>query len=251
MNTKRTAITNRFYNKSNLSILLMGIALSIIAGCQSGNWNPFNRSVKPGINEHYKNMDSVDTWVNRFESESREIFRERENILKALELKEGMRVADIGAGTGFFTLMFAQQVGPTGRVYAVDITPEFVKRINTLMKDNNLSNVRTVLCKEDSAQLQPESVDLVFICDTYHHFEYPKPTMQSIYKALKPGGQLIVIDFDRIPHVSREWLLDHVRIGRDKTTSEIASYGFTFDKDIEIGDYLKDNYFLRFHKPGS
>ncbi len=251
MNTKRTITTNRLSNKSTLSILLMGIALSITTGCQSGNWNPFNRSVKPGINDHYKNMDSVDTWVNRFESESREIFRERHNILKALELKDGMRVADIGAGTGFFTLMFAQAVGKTGRVYAVDITPEFVKRINNLMKENSLSNVRTVLSKEDSVELQPESVDLIFICDTYHHFEYPKPVMQSIYKALKPGGQLIVIDFDRIPNVSREWLLDHVRAGRDQTTSEIASYGFKFDQDIEIGDYLQDNYFLRFHKPSS
>lgn len=240
--------------KPNLIRTMMFLWLTIVmmpacTGCQTITRSLFSSSVNPGINDHYKNIPDVQTWVNRFEVESREIYRERMKIMEALELTNGMRVADVGAGTGLFTGLLANQVGTTGKVYAVDITPEFIKHIIMQVKENNLSNVRTVLCKEKSVELPPASVDMVFTCDTYHHFEYPRDTMRSIYQALKPGGTLIVIDFDRIPHVSREWLLGHVRAGRDQVTSEIASYGFTFDKDIEVGDFLKENYMLRFHKP--
>lgn len=96
-------------------------------------------------------------------------------------------------------------------------------------------------------ELAPQSIDVAFICDTYHHFEYPRSTMASIRSALRPGGQLIIIDFIRIPGVSRDWILDHVRAGREEVIAEVKSDGFTL---IETPDtpYLEENYVLRFRK---
>jgi predicted methyltransferase len=89
-------------------------------------------------------------------------------------------------------------------------------------------------------------VDLVFVCDTYHHFEYPYRTLATIHRALKPGGRLVVIDFRRIPGKSREWVLGHVRAGQDVVEKEIAEAGFR--KVGETKDLLDENYLVRFEK---
>lgn len=206
-------------------------------------------SVKPGINDPYENPD-VDTWVRRFESESREIFAHRVRIAGAVGIAKGMTVADIGAGTGLFTPLFAEAVGAEGKVLAVDIVPEFLELIRTRAREQHLTNVETVLCSEDSVRLPPASVDLAFVCDTYHHFEYPSSTLRSIHRALKPGGQLVVIDFIKIEGKSRDWIMNHVRAAEDITTAEIVAAGFTRDSDQPDSSFLQENYILRFRKAG-
>jgi ubiquinone/menaquinone biosynthesis C-methylase UbiE len=207
------------------------------------------QSVKPGINDAYRQPDlDVETWVNRFESESREIFKHRRRIVDSLGIQPGMVLGDIGAGTGLFTPLFSEAVGPTGKVLAVDITPAFLELIRTRARELRLRNVQTVLCDEDSTRLSPGSIDMAFVCDTYHHFEYPKATLASIHRALKPGGRLIVIDFERVPDKSREWIIDHVRAGREVVTAEIVAAGFAVDDDQRDDSYLEENYILRFRK---
>lgn len=203
-------------------------------------------SVRPGINAEYRNPD-VDKWVERFETESREIYHERNAIVAALGLKPGTAVADIGAGTGLFTELFARQVGPRGRVFAVDIVPEFLEHIRSRCKQAGLVNVQTILCKEDSVELRPASVDLAFLCDTYHHFEYPRSTLRSIRSALRPSGELVVIDFERIEGASREWVLNHVRAGRQTVVSEIERAGFRLVREA-APKMLKENYMVRFRR---
>jgi predicted methyltransferase len=100
----------------------------------------------------------------------------------------------------------------------------------------------------NSVELQRASVDVAFVCDVYHHFEAPQDSLASLYSAIRPGGSLIVIDFDRIPNESSEWLLGHVRAGQDVFTAEIEAAGFRLTKEIEL-DGLKDNYMLRFERP--
>ena len=207
------------------------------------------KSVRPGINDGYQDT-AVSVWTDRFEGESREIFRERHKIVEAVGAQAGDVIADIGAGTGLFTVLFAGAVGPGGKVLAVDIAPEFLKHINNRASKQNLSNVQTVLCREDSVELPPESIDLAFVCDTYHHFEYPKSTLASIHRALKPGGKLVVIDFERIPGKSRAWIMNHVRAGRSMVISEIRAAGFELIDDTSMIIGLEENYFLRFHKSG-
>lgn len=205
------------------------------------------QSVKPGINDPYVEPD-VDTWIRRFESESREISKHRRRIVDSLGIKQGIVLGDIGAGTGLFTPLFAEAVGPGGKVVAVDIVPEFLELIRTRARKDRLFNVQTAECDEDSVTLPPASIDLAFICDTYHHFEYPKSTMTSVHRALKPGGELIVIDFARIPGKSREWIIGHVRAGEKVVTAEIVAIGFTLVDDQPDASYLEENYVLRFRK---
>jgi ubiquinone/menaquinone biosynthesis C-methylase UbiE len=156
-------------------------------------------------------------------------------------------VADIGAGSGLFTLLFAKRVGPRGEVIAVDIVPEFLEQIRQRAAAAGFKNVRTVLATEQSVELPPRSVDLAFVCDTYHHFEYPRNSLASIHRALKPGGELVLVEFKRVPGGSSDWVLNHVRAGEEVFTAEIEAAGF---KKTGRADFLRENYLVRFRKVG-
>ena len=205
-------------------------------------------STRPGINDRFKNRPDPAEWLKRFEVESREIYRERERIADAIGLRPGMAVADIGAGTGFFTLLFARRVGPGGTVWAVDIAPTFLDEIARRARAEGLANVRTVLGRDDSTALSPASVDLAFVCATYHHFEFPEKMLHAIRRTLRPGGRLVVIDFERIEGTSRQWVLDHVRADRQQVAAEIRAAGFEPMGEITV-DGLTENYLLQFRRP--
>jgi predicted methyltransferase len=206
-----------------------------------------DKSVNPGINKNFDNPN-VTEFVERFEKEGRDVFNHRKDVVAALALKPGMAVADVGAGTGLFSRMFSFLVGETGKVYAVDISDEFVAHIERIAQQQKMSNIKGVVCRPDSVELPPASVDLVFICDTYHHFEFPHKTMRSIHKALKPKGQVVLIDFHRIKGVSTDWVMGHVRAGQEVFAQEITDAGFKQIEDKK--DLLKESYFVRFEKVG-
>lgn len=222
---------------------VLGLLLFSLPGVLPG---AEEKSVKPGINAEYLKPDlNPAQWTERFEREGREIYDHREKIVAAAALKPGQTVADIGAGTGLFMPYFSRAVGPTGKVIAVDIVPAFVAKLKGRAAELGLANVSTVLCTERSVELPPASIDVAFICDVYHHFEYPQSSLASIRKALKPGGTLVVVEFKRIPGVSSEWIMNHVRAGQEVFEAEIAAAGF-----VRIGEspILKDNYILRFRR---
>ena len=129
-------------------------------------------SVKPGLNDRYKTQE-IERAVAQFESEKREVVVKRDEIVAACELRPGMVVADVGAGTGLFTRPLAGKVAPGGKVFAVDITETFVEHVKKTCRERGLNNVSCILSTPTSAKLPPESTDLIFTCDTYHHFEYP------------------------------------------------------------------------------
>ncbi len=206
-------------------------------------------SVKPGINESFLNSESAAPHAARFETESREIYAQRVAIVEALRLKQGQAIADIGSGTGLFLEAFSQAVGEAGTVYAVDIAPVMVAWIGQRIRREGFANVKPVLCTEKSAELPASSIDLAFICDTYHHFEFPQNTLASIHRALRPDGELVVIDFHRIPGKSRPWILDHVRAGEDVVHQELRAAGFELLE--QRNDLLEENWFARFRRVGS
>ena len=140
------------------------------------------------------------------------------------------------------------QATATGKVYAVDISPGFIKHLRKRAKEKGLRNVEVVLSKENSAELADASVDVVFVCDTYHHFEYHTEMLRSIHSALRRGGRLVVIDFERIPGKSPQWLLKHVRAGKAEFKKEIEQAGFRFQEEVKFPGF-RQNYFLRFEKP--
>lgn len=202
------------------------------------------QSVHPGINVPFEHPN-YQAWVERFEHEGREVYDQREQIVAATGVTPGMVVADIGAGTGLFTRLFAPRVNPGGMVIAVDISKTFVENILRTSREQNLRNVHGVVNTPSDVSLARESIDLAFVCDTYHHFEYPQSMLASIHRALKPNGTLVIVDFERIPGVSSSWVLNHVRAGKETVIAEIEAAGFRLIEDRPL---LKDNYFLRFAK---
>ncbi len=171
------------------------------------------------------NVD-IQAFVKRFENEARDIYAKRRDITRAVGLRPGDAVADIGAGTGLFTQLFAEQVGPKGTVYAVDIGPAFVKYIIEQAKRLGHERiVKTVLNTPESAELSAGSIDVAFICDTYHHFEHPKKMMASIHRALRPGGRLVIIDFD-LRKDSSEFIKQRARAAKEVYYREITTAGF-------------------------
>ena len=228
---------------ATLGIFLSGCRSQQVASSSSSGPET---SVKPGVNAEFLKPDlNLTQWVERFEGEGREIYTQREAILSAAKIHPGATVADIGAGTGLFTPLLARAVGPQGKVYAVDIAKDFLTHIEQRVAAAGIRNVQTVLGTERSVLLPPNSIDLAFICDTYHHFEYPQSTMASVHRALRAGGELALVDFKRIPGQSSEWVMSHVRAGQEVFTAEIEAEGF---KKIEQIDVLKENYILRFRK---
>lgn len=223
---------------------VVGLALFGATGCMS----PESRtSVRPGINDRFYGSESIDPWLGRFETESREIWARREEIVAAVGLHRGAAVADVGAGTGFLARRFAEEVGILGRVYAVELMPYFVTHLARSGRESGLRNFEAVQCTETSVGLPAHAVDVVFLCDTYHHFEYPDQSLASIWKALRPGGQLVVIDFYKKEGVTRPFIMGHVRANEAEATAEIEAAGF---RRVERKPFLGENWFSRFRKVG-
>jgi ubiquinone/menaquinone biosynthesis C-methylase UbiE len=168
-------------------------------------------------------------------------------VVESCGIKKGMAIADIGAGTGLYTRLFAKETGPDGWVYAVDISAPFLKHIVARAQQEGQQNISAILSPENVTPLPANSLDMAFICDTYHHFEYPKGTMDSLLRALKKGGALVVIDFERIEGKTRKWTMGHVRAGKEVFRKEIEDAGLTFVEEVKL-EGLKENYFLRFRK---
>ena len=186
-------------------------------------------------------------FVQRFENDGRDVFVKRADIVRAVGLRPGDIVADVGAGTGLFTELFAEQVGPNGTVYAVDIGPGMLKHIAERARQCGCErSVKTVLNTHDSTELPPACVDVAFVCDTYHHFEHPERMLASIHSALRPGGRLIIIDFD-LRADSGDFIRQRARAPKEVYYREIASAGF---ERIENGNApdIEDNFYAEFRR---
>ncbi len=202
------------------------------------------QSVRPGINRHFVDPD-WQRWVNTFERPGREVYDKRHAIVEASGLRPGMAVADIGAGTGLFTRLFAPRIEPGGTVYAVDISRTFVENILRTASEQGLANVKGIVNTPEDVGLPADSIDLAFITDTYHHFEYPEQTMASIHRALRDDGRVIIIDFRRDPRTSSRWVMGHVRTNKAQTVEEMKAAGFRLVADRP---FMRTNYFLEFVK---
>jgi ubiquinone/menaquinone biosynthesis C-methylase UbiE len=189
----------------------------------------------------------IQQFVKRFENEARDIYVKRQKITVAVGLRPGDAVADIGAGTGLFTQLFAKQVGAMGTVYAVDIGPAFLKYITEQAKKHGQERViKTVLNTQDSTELPADSIDVAFICDTYHHFEHPKKMLASIHRALRPGGRLVIIDFD-LRKDSGDFVKQRARAPKEVYYQEITAAGFGH---IHVKDApaIKDNFYAEYRR---
>jgi len=131
-------------------------------------------------------------WLERPERKQEE---QPERVLATLELKPGMVVADVGAGSGYYSSRLAQRVGPQGVVYAVDVQPEMVGILKTQMKEARATNVKPILGTETDPRLLAGSLDVAIMVDVYHELAYPYEMLAAIVKALKPGGRIAFVEF--------------------------------------------------------
>jgi ubiquinone/menaquinone biosynthesis C-methylase UbiE len=200
------------------------------------------------MNKKFTDPDAdVQQFVRSFENEARDVYAKRHDITRAVGLRPGDAVADIGAGTGLFSELFAAQVGPKGVVYAVDIGPVFVKYIDRQAKRLGLDRIiKAVLNTQDSTKLPAGCVDVAFICDTYHHFEHPAKMLASIHRALRPGGRLVVIDFD-LRKDSGEFVKQRARAPKEVYYREIAAAGFE-QVAAKRAPTIKDNFYAEFRR---
>lgn len=202
---------------------------------------------KKELNDAFRDPD-VSRFVERFESDSREVFAKRNEVVDALGLRPGMAVADVGAGTGLYTRLFAEKVGPGGAVFAVDVSPKFLEHIAEVAEREDRPQICTVLGTQASTRLPGASVDLVFICDTYHHFEDPAPILASIHRAIRPGGRLVVVDYDRRDGAT-PFVMEHIRAPKETFFREIEAAGFE-KVELEGAPALSENFIAAFRRVG-
>lgn len=152
--------------------------------------------------------------------------------IDALALKPGMVVADIGAGSGYYTARMSKRVGPTGRVYATDIQPGMIDLLERRIKAEGLSNVTTVLGGMDDPKLLPNSIDLAIMVDVYHELQQPQVFLQRLKAAFKPDGRLVLLEFRKEdPQIP---ILEVHKMSVAEVKQEMEAEGFEIDKTIEV-----------------
>ena len=199
-----------------------------------------------GIGKYYLNREIARVMGHQammwLERPTREIEEQPQRTIAELELDPNDVVADIGAGTGYFSFRMAAVV-PEGKVYAVDIQPEMLDAIAFLQTENNINNVETVLGQPDNPQLSKDSIDLAFMVDAYHEFEYPREMMEGIVKALKPGGRVVLLEYrQENPLIPIKRL--H-KMSERQVKKEMKAVGLQWQQTKE---FLPEQHFLVFQK---
>jgi len=199
-----------------------------------------------------ENIDEAALSQNSDRARKRDEWQRPAEVFDALVVKPGHRVADIGSGWGYFTFRLAARVGAEGKVYAVDIDEEAINKVRQRKERENLKQVEAILSAADDPRLPPD-LDLVLIVDSYHEFRDYDRIMQAVFRALKPGGRLGLIDGEGPSDKPRtEYHRLHV-IPAELAREEITRHGFVF-KESRPGfydqEYGKKMYFLIFEKPG-
>jgi len=178
-----------------------------------------------------------------YEGLSREEWQQPQRVIQSLQIRPGATVADLGAGSGYFTFLLAQAAGPTGKVYAVDIDNDMTELVARKAKEQGLQNVEVILAKPNDPLLPEGRIDLIFTSNTYHHIENRVSYFAALRKVLRPGGRVAVIDFDR-----RSWftgLLKHYTPS-DFIKREMEQAGYRLAREF---DFLDRQSFLLFEQP--
>jgi len=189
---------------------------------------------------HQLHQDSK-AYISFLDDPQRDAYQKPHEVITALGLKQGEAIADIGAGSGYFTFRLAQHVGETGRVFAVDVSPDMILHLNRRIRDMKLQNITTILSAPDDPLLMDGSIDKFFICDTWHHIQNQGHYLALMKKMLKPGGQIIMIDFQK--KESPVGAPMEMRIDREDLVRQMESNGYRIVKEHT---FLPYQYFLVF-----
>ncbi len=179
-------------------------------------------------------------WLERNEREQEEA---PEKALEALKLKPGMKVADVGAGTGYYSIRIAKLVAPGGKVYANDIQPEMLDRLRANAGAQGITNIETILGTESDPKLPAGQLDLVILVDVYHEFSRPQRMLQHIRDSLKSDGRLVLLEY-RKEDASVPIRPEH-KMSISEVKAEVQPEGFFFEKSVET---LPWQHIIIFHR---
>jgi ubiquinone/menaquinone biosynthesis C-methylase UbiE len=193
------------------------------------------------MEEMHKLHQDSKAYIALLDDPARDAYQKPHEVVMALALKEGERIADMGAGSGYSSLRFARHVGAGGQVLAVDINPDMIVHLNQRIRDARLENIRTILALPDDPLLADSSVDRLFICETWHHIENHPQYLARLKKILKPGAQVIIIDFQKKPMPVGPPA--EMRVAREDVVGEFEQNGFRLAKEHS---FLPYQYFLIF-----
>lgn len=215
------------------------LAAGLVVACDAGR----HRHDHGATSRH--RFDDAERWAAVFDDPARDEWQKPEAVVEALEVGLGDRVADIGAGTGYFTVRLARAVGEEGRVFAVEIESSLIDHLKARAGEAGLSQVVPVLAEPHDPGLPAAGVDVVLICDTWHHIDHRVRYLDRLAAALAPGGRVAVVDFREgdLPVGPPE---GH-KLGRDHVVAEFEEAGWHLTDERDILPY---QYFLVFAPPG-
>jgi ubiquinone/menaquinone biosynthesis C-methylase UbiE len=215
-------------------ITLLGFFLPALLLAQ----NPVQHKTREEIDKMHQDSKA---YISMLENPERDAEQKPDEVIKVLGIKEGETIADVGAGSGYFAFRFSHHVGESGRVYAVDINNEMILFMNRRIRDLKLKNVVTVLSAPDDPLLMDSSIDRFFICNTWHHIENKTHYLALMKKMLRPGGQVIIVDYQK-----KELPVGpppEMKIAREDVLRQMESNGFKLAKEHQ---FLPYQYFLVF-----
>lgn len=231
-----------------ISTIPFGAFAQDVSGAGDENRYEYRRPSRDGIGKIYMDREISHVMGHRGAGWLERPERRREErtdlLIENLPIEAGDAIADLGAGTGYFSLPMARMVGDAGTVYAVDIQPEMLWTINDRAANEGVSNIRTVLATEKDPGLTDESIDMVLMVDAYHEFEWPWEVMTAVYDSLVPGGKVVLIEYraeDRRIPIKRLH-----KMSERQARAELEAVGFRF---VENDDLLPQQHFLVFEKP--
>jgi precorrin-6B methylase 2 len=180
-------------------------------------------------------------YIGALDDPKRDAYQNPQEVLAALDIKPGEIIADIGAGSGYFTFRLARHVSERGTIYAVDVSPDMILHINRVIRDLKVTNVVSILADPDDPLLPVASVNRFFFSDSWHHIENQTKYLSLMKKMLKPNGEVVMIDFDKKATPVGPPL--KMRIAREDLIKQMTSNGFRLAKEHT---FLPYQYFLVF-----
>jgi ubiquinone/menaquinone biosynthesis C-methylase UbiE len=193
------------------------------------------------MHEMHRLHQDPKAYIAMLDDPARDEYQKPHEVITALGLKPGEAIADIGAGSGYFTFRLAHHVGDAGRIYAVDVSPDMIVHLNRHIRDLGAKNVVSILSAPDDPLLADTSIDRFFICDTWHHIGDHTRYLALMKKMLKVGGQVVMIDFNKEQTPVGPPM--EMRISRNDLLKEMEANGFRLAGEHT---FLPHQYFLVF-----